>query len=164
MTELLNTILSSFSSVKTFINENLSLQTPNHGTPPSSNHVMSPLSSLPHQSSSLLLRPCDQWTSTNGDIHTWFEHHRLSIELRDLFDFQTGEEMLDYAPLLVKDREKQMNIYARIFAKKYNGSDMPPHEFNRFAKALEQLQRDNPRSVIKTNPSTSNKSSTCTVL
>ncbi|CAF4765792.1 unnamed protein product, partial [Rotaria sp. Silwood2] len=73
------------------------------------------------------------------------------IELRDLFDFQTGEEMLDYAQLLVKDREKQMNIYAKIFAKKYNGSDMPPHEFNRFAKALEQLLRDNPRSPIKTN-------------
>ncbi|CAF3398201.1 unnamed protein product, partial [Rotaria sp. Silwood2] len=74
---------------------------------------------------------------TNGDIHAWFEHHRLSIELRDLFDFQTGEEMLDYAQLLVKDHEKQMNIYAKIFAKKYNGSDMPPHKCNRFAKVLE---------------------------
>ncbi|CAF4090625.1 unnamed protein product [Rotaria sordida] len=178
MTELLNTIFSSLSSAKIPINENLSAQPPNHSTPsPSpSNHVMLPLSSLPHQSSSSLntfatqptpvasLRPCNQWTSTSGDIHAWFVHHRLSTELRDLFDFQTGEEMLDYAQLLIKDREKQMNIYERIFAKKYNGSDMPPHEFNRFAKALEQLLRDNPSPTMKKNSSASNKSSICTIL
>ncbi|CAF3800289.1 unnamed protein product, partial [Rotaria sp. Silwood1] len=172
MTEFLNTILASFPSTKTPINENTSTQLPNHGTPPPSNHLMLPLSPPTHQSLSsfntlatqsipvVSQRPCNQWTSSNGDIHAWFAYHRLSTELRDLFDFQTGEEMLDYAQLLIKDCEKQMNIYARIFAKKYNGNDMPPHEFNRFAKALEQLLRDNPRSPMKTNPSTSNKSST----
>ncbi|CAF5059359.1 unnamed protein product, partial [Rotaria sp. Silwood1] len=46
------------------------------------------------------LRPFNQWTSTGNDIHQWFAYHRLSNELRDLYDFQTGEDMLEYAKIL----------------------------------------------------------------
>ncbi|CAF2712726.1 unnamed protein product [Rotaria sp. Silwood2] len=37
----------------------------------------------------------------------WFAHHRISKELRNLFDFQTGEEILDYARLLDSKRSRQ---------------------------------------------------------
>ncbi|CAF1586768.1 unnamed protein product [Rotaria sp. Silwood1] len=174
-TELLNTILVSLSPTQTLPNEHVSVQP----TPLSNHKISSPppsLSPSTHQPPLTLntvttqpttvttFRPLNQWTSTSGDIQAWFAHHRLSIELRDLFDFQSGDEMLDYAQLLISDRENQMKIYTRIFSKKYNGSDMPPHEFNRFAKALENLLRDNPSPRIKTNPSNSTKSSTCIIL
>jgi hypothetical protein len=70
--------------------------------------------------------------------------------------------MLDYAELLIKDRDQQMNIYAKIFAQKY-GNDMPPHEFYRFANALERLliEKRPSSTSIKRN---SIKSSTCTIL
>ncbi|CAF4737628.1 unnamed protein product, partial [Rotaria socialis] len=85
--------------------------------------------------------------------------NQLSTQFRDLFNFQTGEEMLNYAQMLVKDREKHMNTYARIFAQKYNGADMPPHEFNRFATASEKLLRGNRPASLKTD-----KSNICTIL
>ncbi|CAF2971370.1 unnamed protein product [Rotaria sp. Silwood2] len=160
-TELLNTILTSFSSAKIPINENLSAQSPHHGTPPASSHAVSPFifTSTTQQTPVVNVRPIDEWISTGGDINSWFAQHRLSTELGDLYDFQNGEEMPDYAQLLMKNREKQMDIYTRIYAKKYNGSDLPPHEFNRFSRVLEQLLRDNrrPPSLVKTNSSVSNK-------
>ncbi|CAF1675507.1 unnamed protein product [Rotaria magnacalcarata] len=161
ITELVNTVLSSLSSTKVLVNENLSTQPPIshatllplHESSISTNTITAQLTSLD------ALRPVDQWTSTSGDIHMWFAYNQLSTQFRDLFNFQTGEEMLNYAQMLVKDREKHMNTYARIFAQKYNGADMPPHEFNRFATASEKLLRDNRPSSVKTN-----KSNICTIL
>jgi hypothetical protein len=74
--------------------------------------------------------------------------------------------MLDYAELLIKDREKQMNIYAKIFAQKYQGNDMAPHEFNRFANALERLLKEKrPSSTsVKPNSPILVKSKTCVIL
>ncbi|CAF1319567.1 unnamed protein product [Rotaria sp. Silwood1] len=116
------------------------------------------------QISIVTLRLFNQWTSTGDDINQWFAYHRLSNKLRDLYDFQTGEEMREYAKILVKDREKQMHIYERLFSKKYNGEELPPHEFNRFALALEKLLRENLPPTTTTNPSTSKNSSTCIIL
>lgn len=123
--ELLNTVLSSLAPT----DQPLKV-------------TASPISHLPVSSTDGNLRPFNQWTSSGKDISTWFAHHHLSNKLRDLFDFQSGEEMLDYTQLLMKDRENQMQIYANIYAEKYHGSQMPPHEFIRFAKALEQLVKD----------------------
>lgn len=147
MNELLNTIVSTFS---TSDEDNLT-------------HT-DPISTIINVIDSSVL-PIDQQISTDNDIHKWFSQHRISTQFRDLFDFQTIDEMLDYAQLLIKDREKQMNIYARIFSQKYHGNDMPPHEFNRFAIALEQsLKEKRPASASgKSNSSTPVKSKTCII-
>jgi hypothetical protein len=149
MTELLNTILSSLSSPKT---ENRLL----------SQHCIEPSPEV--NVTSVPVDPLDQQTSTSNDIHTWFAEHRISEQLRDIFDFQSNEEMLDYAELLIKDRDQQMNIYARIFAQKY-GKDMPPHEFYRFASALERLLKEKrPSSIsVKLNSPIPIKSSACII-
>ncbi|CAF4890588.1 unnamed protein product [Rotaria sp. Silwood1] len=128
MTELLNTILAALPSSRPLICENL--PSPHH-------HQETPQPvSIAIQSTTPTFRPVDQWTSTDSDIHAWFASNQISIELHDLFNFRTGEEMLDYAQLLIEDRRQQMNIYAKIFTQKYHGRELPPHEFNRFAKAL----------------------------
>lgn len=157
MTELLNTILSSFSSLQPII----------HKDPLSSErHIKSSSVSNVTSSMPISLHSLDQQTSTNDDIHTWFADHRISPQLRDLFDFQSTEEMLDYAELLIEDRRKQMNLYAKIFSQKYNGNDMPPHEFNRFANFLERLLEEKRLSSIslKRNSSVPIKSNSCVIV
>jgi hypothetical protein len=151
MTELLNSILPSLSS-STLVapqNRSLSSQTVNHAM----------------NTTSVSLISLDQQTSPGNDIHAWFAHHRISSQIRDLFDFQSTEEMLDYAELLIKDREKQMDIYARIFAQNY-GNDMPPHECNRFANALERLLKEKRPSFTSSRLKSAmvEKSSTCVIL
>jgi hypothetical protein len=158
MTELLNTILLSFSSPKPMIKENRSL---------SQHRIEPPCVVNVANSISFPLHPAlNQQTSTTNDIHKWFAEHRISTQLRDLFDFQSTEEMLDYAELLIKDREKQMNIYAKIFAEEYDGKSLRPHEFNRFANALEQLLKEKRPSSTSVKPKSPIliKSKTCVIL
>jgi hypothetical protein len=145
MTELMNTILSTLSSSKPISRENRSLSLPVNQLTNSN-----PIS-------------LDQPISTNNDIHAWFVQQRISIELCNLFDFQSIKEMLDYAQLLIEDREKQMNIYARIYAKKYHGNDLPPHEFNRFANALEELLKEKRPSSVRPKSAITNKSNLCVI-
>ncbi|UJR07250.1 hypothetical protein I4U23_011538 [Adineta vaga] len=132
-TELLNTILSSLSLKLSHVTnkENLS---------PSSEHQF------------------EESSSNLNEIQKWFQSNRLSKEFYDLFQFETREEMFDYAQLLFKDREKQMNIYEKIYSQKYHGKQMPPHEFLRFTKSLEQFINDD------LNSSTQIKSKTCILL
>jgi hypothetical protein len=157
MTELLNTILASLSSSKPIIQENHVPLQHHIEPPPVVNHI---------NSTSAPLHPLDRPASTSNAIHAWFAEHRISTQLRDLFDFQSSEEMLDYAELLIKDREKQMDIYARIFTQKYRGNDLPPHEFNRFANALERLLKEKRPSSTFVKPTSAMpvKSGTCTIL
>ena len=149
MTELLNTILSS-----------LSVLSQERRIEPSA--VVNISKSVPSAS----LDSPNQRASSKDDINTWFTQHEISTELRDLFNFQSIEEMLDYAEVLIKDREKQMNIYTRIFATKYHGNDLPPHEFYRLANALERLLKEKRLSSIAaiSNSAMSTKSSTCIIL
>ena len=108
------------------------------------------------------LAPTDQRSSSGEDVETWFNHHQISNRLSALFNFQSREEMLDYAILVEKDREKQMNIYTKIYSQTYSGEELPPHEFLRFARALEQLAKSNPRSEQKNVNQKS--SSVCVIL
>ena len=81
-------------------------------------------------------------SNANGEVAQWFVQHRLSTKLRDLFDFQTREEMLNYADLLTQNRNRQLEIYGQIYAEKYAGEQLAPHEFLRFSSALEKLLRE----------------------
>ncbi|CAF3090716.1 unnamed protein product [Rotaria sp. Silwood2] len=48
------------------------------------------------------LLPLDKWSSaTIDDIKQWFSHHHISVKLQDLYNFQTGQEMLQYAQMLI---------------------------------------------------------------
>jgi hypothetical protein len=99
-------------------------------------------------------RPFAQWTSSSGDIHAWFADHHISGALCDLFNFQSSREMLAYAQLVVKDREQQLTIYTRLFAHKYPGNDLPPHEFYRLTMALEQLLDEHRSAVVQSKTCT----------
>lgn len=149
MTDLLNTILSS---LPVLLQER--------------RIAPSPILNITNSTPSVSLYSPNQRTSSKDNINTWFAQHEISTELRDLFNFQSIEEMLDYGDILSKDREKQMNVYTRIFAKIYHGNDLPPHEFNRFANALERpLKEKRPSSIAaKSNLAVSAKSNACTIL
>ena len=149
MTELLNTILSS-----------LSVSAQARRVEPS------PMLNITNSTPSVSLYSPNQRPINKDDINEWFAQHEISTELRDLFNFQSIKEMLDYHDVLIKDREKQMNIYTRIFAKKYHGNDLPTHEFIRFANALEQLMKEKCPSSIATKPNSPKpaQSGTCTIV
>ncbi|CAF3133032.1 unnamed protein product [Rotaria sp. Silwood2] len=165
MNEILNTILLSFSSSKPLVPKT-DLFSYQHATPLPVILKTPELNTVLMQSKLAAPRPFNEWRSTGEDIHAWFAYNRLSEKLRDLFDFQTGEEMLRYAQLLIKDYDKQMNIYGKLFAQKYHGDEMPPHEFNRFALALEHLLEENrPLAPFnKQKPPEPIKSTACMIL
>ena len=91
--------------------------------------------------STIVLAPIEQWTL--ADIHLWFAQQHILEQLRDLYQFQSGTEILEYAQDLVNDRVIQQQTYSRLFAKKYEGDELPPHQFNRFANAMSQLLKEN---------------------
>lgn len=105
------------------------------------------------------LPPISEWTPS--DIRRWFDQHGIMSELHDLFRFRSGTEMLDYAQTLVNNRDVQERTYSEIFTQKYQGQLLPPHEFNRFAKALQQLMKEN--SVVHSIVPQAKRSSTCAV-
>ncbi|UJR17652.1 hypothetical protein I4U23_004548 [Adineta vaga] len=120
-------------------------------------------------STTVVFPPITEWTTS--DIRQWFYQHGIMDEIHDLFRFQSGIEMLDYAQILVRNRDEQEKIYTQIFTQKYSGQLLPPHEFNRFVKAMEQLFKEN-STEDTTNKETkqlttlksSKKSSTCMIL
>ncbi|CAF4944676.1 unnamed protein product, partial [Rotaria sp. Silwood1] len=129
--ELSNTILATLSPQTLHDHDSYPLHSSHHVVSLPSQPSSPPQQQQQHQQhlsstnsiqqiSIVTLRPFNQWTSTGDDINQWFAYHRLSNKLRDLYDFQTGEEMREYAKILVKDREKQIHIYERLFSKKYN--------------------------------------------
>ncbi|CAF3723533.1 unnamed protein product [Rotaria socialis] len=151
MTELLNTILLSLSSTQSSTSEPSSsvhqqqVPLPTVLTMP----VPDVISAQPKTIGSPP-RPFKEWRSSGEDIPVWFAYNHLSTQLRDLFAFQTGEEMLLYAQLLLKDYDKHMNIYSKVFSQKYQGNELSPHEFNRFALVLKHLLEEN-HALISAN-------------
>ena len=162
MIEILDTVLLSLSSVTASTDEK---HPTSHSSMISSQCHSISTSNVPITEITSIHRPFDPWTSNSDDIKAWFSHNKISKQIRDLFDFQTGEEMLDYAQLLINDRDKQMNVYAKVYRQTYGGNEMAPHEFNRFAKALEKLYKEHcsSSSITKESVSTSVKSSTCAI-
>jgi hypothetical protein len=118
--------------------------------------------------SKVALPPIDQWTL--ADIHLWFARQYISPQLRDLYQFRSGTEVLDYAQNLVNDRMTQQQIYSRLFAKKYQGDELPPHEFNRFVIAMGQLLKENSvehpldkQAVVLSTNTSQTKSDACVI-
>ncbi|CAF1138958.1 unnamed protein product [Didymodactylos carnosus] len=92
--------------------------------------------SIDSNSSIALEKPTTTWILE--DINLWFEKNRISTELRMLFDFQDGAELLTYASDLksnLKREEKNTRIH---FEKKHN-EPLSTLQFNRFKQALYRL-------------------------
>ncbi|CAF5076874.1 unnamed protein product, partial [Rotaria sp. Silwood1] len=91
ITDILNTILSSLPSSTSLIHEKIPLA--DHSKPLSQHHSIS-TSIASSTKATIALRPFEQWTLVGNDINDWFASNRISTQIRDLFDFQTKEEML----------------------------------------------------------------------
>lgn len=88
--------------------------------------------------------PSNRWLLvSNDDIKAWFSHYHISTQLCDLYNFQTSEEMLHYGEQLLGNYDKHLEIYSKAFMKKYNGDELLPHEFQRFAQAMKGLLKSN---------------------
>lgn len=85
--------------------------------------------------------PIAQWRV--DEIERWFQQHGIMEDIYELYRFRSGTEMLDYARILAKNRDEQQKVYTQIFAQKYGGQLLPPHEFHRFANAMEELRKEN---------------------
>ncbi len=73
------------------------------------------------------------------DIHHWFVQHDISSEIRDMYQFKTGAQMITYAECLKDGWQKQYERYASRYAQRYLGQELPEHEFALFVSALKQL-------------------------
>ena len=142
--ELFNTIFASISSTKSMKNEHHS-----HSNPSST-------------SFRLLTNPIIEEKSSDDNLEQWFNHNRISKEVRLLFDFQSLEELIDYGQLLIEDPQKQIEIYSRIYSQKCQGHDLPPHQFNRFSIALQKLFREK-RPLSASTSTKSNQSNICII-
>ena len=107
---------------------------PNSNTSPSETKILTQSRPTTHVSSPFV----PQWTSV--DIHSWFEKQQISSELRDLYDFKTGAQMITYAECLNDGWQKQYERYAPRYADRYKGKDLSEHEFALFASALKELR------------------------
>lgn len=148
-TELLNSISLLLSPTKALIMSTQNLVSIQHHDPILTSKSVVIVSSPP-----------------SNDIQQWFAEHRLSDQLRDLFDFQSREEMLDYAEVLLSNRDQQMEIYEKVYRQKYQGQQLAPHEFLRFSKALEQLLKEHRaerQMPVKAKPDPSNQSQVCVI-
>ncbi|CAF0784857.1 unnamed protein product [Adineta ricciae] len=98
------------------------------------------LSTLPStESSDEKISHLNNQLSTKDEIDKWFLHHHISIQLRDLYDFQTEEEIIQYGKDLIENYDKHWQIYSNAYMKKFNGEQLLPHEFQRFSQAIQQL-------------------------
>ena len=104
------------------------------------------------------LPPVSEWTSV--DIRRWFKHEGIMDQIHDMFAFRSGKEMLDYAQMLLENQDKHQDIYSQIFAQKYKGQLLPPHEFIRFTNAMNQLLKDNSSEYLAKK----RRSKTCVIL
>ncbi|CAF1077800.1 unnamed protein product [Didymodactylos carnosus] len=92
--------------------------------------------SIDSNSSIALEKPTTTWTL--DDINLWFEKNRISTELRMLFDFQDGAELLTYASDLKSNLEREEKNTRLHFEKKHN-EPLSTLQFNRFKRALYHL-------------------------
>jgi hypothetical protein len=76
---------------------------------------------------------------TQSDIHQWFGQHEICSEIRDLYQFKTGAQMITYAECLKDGWQKQYERYASRYTQRYPDKELPEHEFALFASALKQL-------------------------
>lgn len=79
------------------------------------------------------------WDWTQADIQHWFEQQHISTEIRDLYQFRTGAQMITYAECLTDGWHRQYERYASRYTQQNPDKELPEHEFALFAGSLKQL-------------------------
>ncbi|CAF4119036.1 unnamed protein product [Rotaria sp. Silwood2] len=82
-------------------------------------------------------KPILKWTQ--DDIHYWFLQHNICSEIRDMYQFKTGAQMITYAECLKDGWQKQYERYAPRYVQRYPDKELLEHEFALFTSALKQL-------------------------
>ncbi len=116
------------------------IDVPHHHTPPTHHKPMkkeTPTSQTNSPSIEIVDESVMKWTQ--DDIHHWFAQHDISSEIRDMYQFKTGGQMLTYAECLMNGWQKQYERYASRYAKQHTGKELLEHEFALFVSALKQL-------------------------
>ncbi|CAF1254727.1 unnamed protein product [Didymodactylos carnosus] len=126
----------------------LSEDTPN--SPASEQCQKSSITSVDSHSQLLQETPSDNYTINQesvdtwsiNDITQWFDQNHILSEIKNLYQFQNGTEMLLYSEFLLPDNEEWKNQYRRYslrFKKKFGDAELPEHEFVRFVVAMRRL-------------------------
>ncbi|CAF4783901.1 unnamed protein product, partial [Rotaria socialis] len=96
-------------------------------------------------------KPIKIWNS--NDIFDWFDTNKIRHELKEMYDFHSGTELLLYAQCLRQDWESEYLDIREQFSKRY-GVVLYRNEFVRFVTAIKKLE------PLQTKPA----SSTCTIV
>lgn len=91
------------------------------------------------------------WNS--NDIVNWFDTNKIRHELKEMYDFHSGTELLLYAQCLRQDWQSEYLDIREQFSKRY-GVVLYRNEFVRFVSAINKLEPLQTKSV----------SSTCTIV
>ncbi|CAF3766908.1 unnamed protein product [Rotaria sp. Silwood1] len=92
-----------------------------------------------------------KWNSK--DIIDWFDANKIRHELKEIYDFQCGTELLLYGQCLRPDWQSEYLDIREQFSKRYN-TPLYRNEFVRLVTSINQLEE------LQTKP----VSSTCTIL
>ena len=76
---------------------------------------------------------------TQSDIHQWFTQHDICSEIRDMYQFKTGAQMVTYAECLKDGWQKQYERYAPRYTQRYPDKELLEHEFALYTSTLKQL-------------------------
>lgn len=80
------------------------------------------------------------WDWDQTEVNKWYEKNHIPIEIRELYQFKTGAQLLLYAEFLENGGViKQYEQYKKRFEEKYSGKELIEHEFALFAGALKKL-------------------------
>lgn len=129
--EFLSTVTESISPGHSTQN---SVDIDHHHIPPIKEDITTsqPIETIDNTNKSIM-----KWTQ--NDIHHWFKQHDICSEIRDMYQFKTGAQMITYAECLTDGWQKQYERYAPRYAQRYANKELSEHEFALFVSALRQL-------------------------
>ncbi|CAF1650613.1 unnamed protein product [Adineta ricciae] len=105
----------------------------------------------------------EEWT--REDIRKWFHTHNVPDTLVKLFDFQSVNEINQYALKLQTDPKNEFLKYARRYAKTYADDELEEYIFDRFKNSLLKLPVVRREIMsLSTSSSSTPKSTACILL
>ncbi|CAF1507701.1 unnamed protein product, partial [Didymodactylos carnosus] len=110
-------------------------------------------------------KPIDQWNLAEVDV--WFKVHNVNPQLRGLYSFRTGKELVIYSECLLKEWQQQYARYTERYARKYDGADLPEDQFIVLVSALRELhvrQMEEAKTIQGKAAVLKPKSTTCEIL
>lgn len=105
----------------------------------------------------------EEWT--REDIQKWFRAHNVPDTLVKLFDFQSVNEMNQYALKLQANPKNEFLKYGRRYANAYGGDELEEYIFDRLKNSLLKLPANRRETMNLTmSSSTIPKSTACILL